>query len=175
MLLYLVVHNKYVTANLMKFTSDMIYTLQKFHMEQYFIQQIQERKIWHSFSHWCAYTTVEMYFCENMNRKYLLLDNPDNNNISINSNYQEWFPTFMLALWLFIIGSMTIFYLIFIEIIEYQLCISTVLLYYRRYGKKILPTNILTSLVIHNYYVNDICKEAISSIKFQPWKIHIRK
>ena len=48
---------------------------------------------------------------ESNNIQHSMLSNPENNNISIHNYYKEIFPTFMLALWLFIIRLLTVVYL----------------------------------------------------------------
>ena len=102
-----------------------------------------------------------------------MLANPENKNISIHNYDQEIFMKFMLALWLFIIRSLTLVHLKVIDNIECWICISTTMLYYEINNKKSFLTTMLEYLVIHNSSVTDIYIEDISDMKFQLHQFHL--
>ena len=56
---------------------------------------------------------------ERNNSQHSMLSIYDNKNISINNQYQKTFPEFVLAIWLFIILSLTLVYL---QVIDNILC-----------------------------------------------------
>ena len=49
------------------------------------------------------------------------------------------------------------------------------MIYYRRYAKKMLPTNMLKSLVVHNNYVTDVYIEPILVMKYQLDQFHMQQ
>ena len=121
----LIFHNKFITSVFMVDITNMKFHLYRLYFKWYSIQQ----KKGNNFQHFCYYLYVDTSYviyncCECNNSQHSMLSHPGNKNIIIHVYYQETFPIFMLAVWLFIIGTWTIAYLKVISNIQCYLCIN---------------------------------------------------
>ena len=157
MLLSLVNNNSSITSVQIGVISDIKFQLDHLHLEHCFIKQKQETY----FQHWCKLS----YLCwERNNIQHLMRARAENKDIYFHSYIQEWFQTFTLYLWLFIICPLTMVYRKDKADIKCWICISAKVLYYRINAKKFIPTNILSYLIIYTCSISAAVIEDIAKI-----------
>ena len=124
----LIFQNKCLTSVFVVDITDIKFQLHSLYFKWYSIQQQKRNNFQHFCYHLCVDTSYVIYnCCEYNNSQHSMLSHPGNKNFIINVYYQETFPIFMLAVWLFIIGTWNIAYLKVISNIQCYLCIGTII------------------------------------------------